>query len=101
MRFPFVDNACLQCGIAFAQSMLEPHARSDASMTHGQIQAAFVLLGAVYMLASPVCGQVCFQLPARSISARLCTTMCWTCGFWAAQNMPVGNTIWLFFFQTD
>ena len=74
--FPFVDNLCLQCGVAFLEAMLEPHARKKAGMDRSQIQVivgdafticgydmtffqvAFVLLGAVYMLVSPICGQV-------------------------------------------
>ncbi len=56
--FPYLDLLICSCGVGFLESMLEPHAREEASMSHGQVGFAFLALGVTYMLTMPVAGHV-------------------------------------------
>lgn len=55
---PYVDNVVLQCGYGFAEAMLQPHAMNEAGMTQAEVGAAFLLMGATYMIGSPIVGRV-------------------------------------------
>ena len=49
------------------ESMLEPHLREDASATQNQIGITFLILGGVYMVASPIMGFVSFMIHNSTI----------------------------------
>ncbi len=50
--------AVTQFGYGFIESMLEPHAKSEAGMGQGQVGVAFLLMGAAYMVSAPTIGWV-------------------------------------------
>ena len=53
-----MDNFFLQCGYGFVEAMLEPHAKDHANMTLAQVGYAFLVMGVLYMLCSPIVGYV-------------------------------------------
>ena len=75
---PLLDNSLLQCGYGFVEAMLEPHAKDNAGMTQNQVIKvyhrlsveqtfdsvlfqvgnAFLIMGAMYMVFTPLGGMV-------------------------------------------
>ena len=49
---------CNFFGNGMIESMLEPHLREDANATQNEIGITFLILGGVYMVASPIMGFV-------------------------------------------
>ena len=55
---PYVDNMICFTGFGFIESMLEPHAKDEAGATQAQVGYTFLLIGATYMVTTPVAGYV-------------------------------------------
>ena len=55
---PFVDNFICFCGNGMIEAMLEPHLKSAAGATQTQVGMSFLILGALYMVSTPLAGYV-------------------------------------------
>ncbi|TRY80689.1 hypothetical protein TCAL_09016 [Tigriopus californicus] len=71
---PYVDNVINFVGYGFVEAMIEPHL-SEAGATQIQVGYFFLIMGALYMVTTPVIGYTCDHIKSPilvSILGNLC-----------------------------